>query len=132
MMDLTEDEWRQKLTPEQYRVLREKGTEAPGSGTLFNNEETGEYTCAACGQVVFKSDTKYESKTPGLIGWPSFSDAANNDAVVLSDDKSMFMHRTEVTCANCGSHLGHLFPADDSPNGQHYCINSAALEFKKD
>jgi peptide-methionine (R)-S-oxide reductase len=126
-----DDEWKSKLTPEQYHVLREKGTEAPGSGELLYNTDTGAYTCAACGTVVFTSDTKYESTMPGLIGWPSFSAAANNDAVVLSDDNSSFMHRTEVTCKKCGSHLGHLFPDDTSPTGQHYCINSVALDFQK-
>ena len=89
------------------------------------------YHCAACGAELFKSDTKYESTIPGLVGWPSFSDAATSDAVVLSDDNSLGMHRTEVTCKNCGSHLGHLFPDDSSPNGKHFCINSAALDFEK-
>lgn len=127
----SDNEWKQKLTPEQYKILREKGTEIPGSGKLLHNDETGDYNCAACGNVVFKSDTKYESTTPGLIGWPSFSEAASNDAVELKGDNKMFMHRTEVVCKNCGGHLGHLFDADDSPNGQHFCINSAALEFKE-
>lgn len=130
-VQLSDDEWRQKLTPEQYHVLREQGTETPGTGTLLHNDETGEYTCAACGNVVFKSDTKYDSTEPGLVGWPSFSAAANNEAVVLKPDMSLGMERTEVTCAVCGSHLGHVFPAGDSPSGQHYCINSAALTFKK-
>lgn len=128
---LSDDEWKQKLSPEQYHVLREKGTELPGSGKLLYNEEQGEYKCAACGSIVFKSDAKYESTMPGLIGWPSFSDAAEKGAVVLSEDTMLGMKRTEVTCAVCGGHLGHLFPADDSPNGQHYCINSAALDFEK-
>ena len=131
-IEINEDELRQKLTPEQYHVLREKGTEAPGTGELLYNEAKGQYTCAACGNIVFMSDTKYESTIPGLIGWPSFSDAANNDAVILQDDNSLGMHRTEVTCANCGSHLGHLFPDDSSPNGKHFCINSASLDFKAD
>ena len=129
-MQLTDDEWRKKLTPEQYRVLREKGTEIPGTGALLHNDATGEYTCAACGNVVFKSDTKYESTMPGLIGWPSFSAAADNKAVKLVPDNSHGMHRTEVLCAVCGSHLGHLFDDPSSPNGQHYCINSVALDFK--
>ena len=131
MMDLSEDEWKKRLTPEQYRVLREKGTEAPGSGKLLYNEDSGMYTCAACGSELFKSDTKYESTMPGLIGWPSFSAAAGNDAVELVDDNSMGMHRTEVICKTCGGHLGHLFEDSTSPNGQHFCINSAALDFKK-
>jgi peptide-methionine (R)-S-oxide reductase len=128
-MQLSEDEWKAKLTPEQYHVLREKGTELPGSGQFLNNDADGNYTCAACGVTLFKSDTKYESTTPGLIGWPSFSDAVSNDAIVLSDDDSMGARRTEVTCANCGSHLGHLFPDDTSPNGKHFCINSVSLDF---
>lgn len=126
----TEDEWKKKLTPEQYHVLREKGTEIPGTGKFLNSDENGDYTCAACGKVVFKSDTKYESTTPGLIGWPSFSEAADNDAVTLSDDTSMGTNRVEVTCSNCGSHLGHLFEDPSSPNGKHFCINSVSLDFK--
>lgn len=129
-MQLSDDEWKAKLTPEQYHVLRERGTEAPGTGKYLNHDEQGNYTCAACGTVLFNSDTKYESTVPGLIGWPSFADPADSDAVVLSDDNSMGMHRTEVTCKNCGGHLGHLFPDDSSPNGQHFCINSCALDFK--
>ncbi|HEY1835358.1 MAG TPA: peptide-methionine (R)-S-oxide reductase MsrB [Candidatus Saccharimonadales bacterium] len=127
----TDDELKKKLTPEQYQVLREKGTEAPGTGKLLHNKETGEYMCAACGASLFKSDAKYDSTTPGLIGWPSFSEAASNEALTLQPDNSLLMHRTEVTCHNCGSHLGHLFEDPSSPNGQHYCINSAALDFKK-
>ncbi len=127
---LTDDEWKQKLTPEQYHVLREKGTEVPGTGELLYNDKAGSYVCAACGNVVFKSDTKYESTIPGLIGWPSFAAAADNDAVTLQDDSSIGMHRTEVVCRRCGSHLGHLFPDDTSPSGDHFCINSVALNFK--
>ncbi|HEY1064017.1 MAG TPA: peptide-methionine (R)-S-oxide reductase MsrB [Candidatus Saccharimonadales bacterium] len=130
-MQLSEDEWKAKLTPEQYRVLREKGTEAPGTGKYLYNDERGVYHCAACGIELFKSDSKYESTIPGLVGWPSFSDAVNSDAVVLSDDDSLGMRRTEVSCKNCGSHLGHLFPDDSSPNGKHFCINSVALDFEK-
>lgn len=129
-VELSDDEWRAKLTPEQYHVLREKGTEAPGSGTYLYNDNQGVYRCAACGAELFKSDSKYDSTIPGLIGWPSFSEAASNEALVLSDDNSVGMHRTEVSCADCGSHLGHLFPDDSSPNGQHFCINSAALNFE--
>jgi peptide-methionine (R)-S-oxide reductase len=130
-MDLTEEEWKKKLTPEQYRVLREKGTEAPGSGEHLGNNAAGDYTCAACGAVLFKSGTKFESDMPGLIGWPAFSEAAANDAVELRDDNSLGMHRTEIVCKNCGSHLGHLFTDDpSSPNGKHYCVNSVCLNFK--
>lgn len=120
------------LTEEQKDVLFHKGTEVPGTGALLHNTETGEYGCANCGAVLFRSDAKYESDIAGLAGWPSFADVAGSGAVVLSDDDSLGMHRTEVTCATCGCHLGHLFPDDSSPSGQHYCINSAALEFKKD
>ena len=122
-------EWKQELSPEAYRVLREKGTEAPGSGELLYNEAEGMYACGACGNPLFSSDAKYDSKTPGLIGWPSFCEMVNNDAVELKGDNSMFMHRTEAVCAQCGSHLGHLFEDPTSPNGQHYCINSLSLKF---
>jgi peptide-methionine (R)-S-oxide reductase len=129
--NMTDDDWKKKLTPEQYHVLREKGTEIPGTGKYLDYDENGDYICAACGNVVFRSDTKYESTMPGLIGWPSFAEAADSGAVVLSDDDSLGMQRVEVTCANCGSHLGHLFDDPTSPNGKHYCINSAALDFTK-
>ena len=124
-----EKQWKDRLTREQYRVLREKGTEAPGSGKYVDFYENGEYHCAACGQALFTSDTKYESTMPGLIGWPAFSEATDKGAVKLEDDDSLGMRRTEVLCSNCGSHLGHLFPDDSSPNGQHYCINSVCLDF---
>jgi peptide-methionine (R)-S-oxide reductase len=125
----TDKELKNKLTPEQYHVLREAGTEAPGSGDLLYNKEKGEYRCPVCGSLLFMSDAKYDSTMPGLIGWPSFSEAASNDALKLVPDDSLGMHRTEVLCATCGSHLGHLFDDPTSPNGQHYCINSAALDF---
>ena len=127
---MKDEDWKKKLTPEQYRVLREKGTEAPFSGKFLNHDEQGMYTCGACGAELFKSDSKYESTTPGLIGWPSFGDVAKSDAVKLSDDINMGMHRVEVTCANCGGHLGHLFPDNSAPTGKHYCINSCVLDFK--
>lgn len=126
---MTDDEWKDKLTPEQYKVLVKKGTEAPGSGKFLNHNEKGMYTCAACGNELFSSDAKYDSTEPGLIGWPSFSALARNDAVVLKPDNDLFMKRTEVTCAKCVGHLGHVFEAGDSPTGQHYCINSASLGF---
>lgn len=129
-MDLTDEEWKKKLTSTQYHILREKGTETPFSGKLLNQNGNGDFVCAACGTVLFKSDAKYDSHIPGLEGWPSFADAANNDAIVLSDDSSFGMHRTEVSCKNCGGHLGHLFDDDGSPSGKHFCINSEALEFK--
>ena len=132
MQQFSDEELRKRLTPEQYRVLREHGTEAPGTGTLLYNEEKGEYRCPVCHSVLFRSSDKYESTIPGLIGWPSFSEAATNTALTLVSDDSLGMHRTEVLCATCGSHLGHLFDDKSSETGQHYCINSAALEFKKD
>lgn len=129
---MDEADFRERLTPEQYRVLRQKGTEAPGSGVLLHNDKTGDYVCAACGNVVFKSGSKFESNMPGLIGWPAFSEAAGQGAVRLQTDDSQGMTRTEIVCGNCGSHLGHLFDGDpDSPTGQHYCINSVALDFQE-
>lgn len=126
MKQSIDDEWRDKLTEEQYYVLREKGTEAPYSGSLLHNDKKGQYACAACGSIIFDSSTKFNAH----CGWPSFYDA-KKDSVKLSEDTSLGMIRTEVTCANCGSHLGHVFPdAPDQPTGQRYCINSAALNFK--
>jgi peptide-methionine (R)-S-oxide reductase len=122
----TDKQLKQKLTPEQYRILREKGTEAPFTGKYVNHHEDGMYTCAVCGQQLFRSDTKFESGS----GWPSFYDVAKTGSVKLTDDNSLGMQRVEVTCANCGSHLGHLFnDAYDQPTGQRFCINSAALDF---
>lgn len=127
----TDKELRAKLTPEQYHILRESGTEAPFSGKYVNHKEDGMYVCAVCGAQLFDSKTKFESKTPGLAGWPSFYEAAKNEALKLTEDKSFGMQRMEVSCANCGSHLGHLFKdADDQPKGVHYCINSGCLDFK--
>ena len=128
---LSDDDWKDKLTPEQYEILRRKGTEAPFSGKLVHNDATGDYICAACGNVVFKSGTKFKSTTPGLVGWPAFSEVASNDAVELQEDLSLGMRRTEIVCKRCGGHLGHLFEDPSSPNGQHYCINSVALDFKE-
>ncbi len=121
------DKWKDKLTPQQYAVLREKGTEAPFTGKLLNNKQQGAYTCAACGVELFGSETKFESGS----GWPSFYDVRNNKNVKLIDDNSVGMHRVEVQCGNCGSHLGHVFPDGPQPTGQRYCINSVALDFKK-
>lgn len=125
--------WREKLTPEQYRVLREKGTEAPGTGEYVNKAGDGMYHCAACGQELFASDTQFESTMPGLQGWPAFYAEAAKGRVELRPDNSMFMHRTEIICARCGSHLGHLFegdPAVKDKGGMHYCVNSCALKFE--
>ncbi len=127
-MDLSDKEWRERLTPEQYHILREKGTEVPGSGALLHNDKTGDYTCAACGNVLFDSLTKYEN-TGINGGWPSFYDAKPG-AVVLTPDHSHGMERAEVTCARCGGHLGHVFEDGGvKPTGKDYCINSAALKF---
>jgi peptide-methionine (R)-S-oxide reductase len=130
---MTDEEYRKKLTPEQYRVLRQKGTEVPGSGEYVDFDGDGMYHCAACGQALFKGDSKFESTMPGLVGWPAFSEVAKNDAVRLVPDNSLGMARTEIVCSNCSSHLGHLFDDDpSSPNGKHYCINSVCLNFEED
>jgi peptide-methionine (R)-S-oxide reductase len=119
--------WREELTPEQYKVLREKGTERPFSGEYVDTKEDGIYRCAACGNELFSSQTKFDSGT----GWPSFTDPAVAANVELHEDNSLFMRRTEVTCARCGGHLGHVF--DDGPNGcDRYCINSVALSLDAD
>ncbi len=126
-MPKNDDEWKAKLTPEQYAVLREGATDAPFSGALVNNHDTGDYMCAACGTKLFDSATKFESGS----GWPSFYDAANADSVKLIEDDSLGMSRTEVVCAKCGGHLGHLFnDAHDQPTGNRFCINSTSLDFK--
>ncbi len=124
----SEEDWKSELTPEQYYILREKGTERAFTGKLLNNKEKGVYECAACGNELFNSDTKYDSGS----GWPSFFQPANNDAVKLTKDTSHGMIRTEVTCASCGGHLGHLFEDGPNPTGERYCMNSAALDFKKE
>lgn len=128
MKDKPEDYWKAKLSPEQYKITREKGTEAPFSGKYLDNHEDGTYTCVACGHELFASDTKFESGS----GWPSFTNPMNRENVELHIDNSLGMQRVEVTCANCGAHLGHVFP--DGPTdkgGQRYCINSVSLDFKK-
>lgn len=118
------------LSDEQKHVLFDKGTERPGSGKFLNHNEDGTYTCANCGAKLFESTTKYESTQSGLIGWPSF-DAAIEGAIEEREDNSLFMKRTEIVCAKCGGHLGHVFAADDAPSGTHYCVNSASLDFEK-
>jgi peptide-methionine (R)-S-oxide reductase len=124
-MPKDESEWKQKLTPEQYAVLRKKGTEAPFTGALLNEKRDGMYRCAACGQALFASNAKFDSGT----GWPSFDDALPGSTKLI-EDNSNGMRRTEVVCSNCGSHLGHLF--NDGPKettGKRYCMNSVCLEF---
>ncbi len=122
-----EEDWKNELTSEEYRVLREKGTEKPWTGALLENKEKGTYECAACGNELYASDTKYDSGS----GWPSFFDPISKEAVEFETDNSFGMVRTEVKCANCGSHLGHVFPDGPEPTGQRYCMNSVAMNFKK-
>lgn len=128
-MKQSDEKWKEQLTDEQYRVLRKKGTETPFSGKFVLSKEPGIYSCAGCGSMLFSSEQKYDSTMPGLIGWPSFEEALNENAVEFLKDDSMGMVRTEVVCAKCKSHLGHLFDDSSSPNGKHYCINSVSLSF---
>lgn len=126
----SEADWKKELSPEAYHILRQGGTEAPYSGELLYNEAAGMYRCAACGNALFSSQTKFESKTPGLVGWPAFSEAVQSEAVELLADNSLGMQRTEVRCKKCGSHLGHLFADESVANGKHFCINSTCLRFE--
>ena len=126
-LDIPEQEWRRRLTPEQYHVLREAGTEPPFAGRYVNNHETGEYLCAGCGALLFDSDAKYDSGS----GWPSFTRPAS-EMITEHSDTSHGMRRVEVRCARCDGHLGHLFPDGPGPTGLRYCINSASLDFRPD
>lgn len=126
-IEKTEAEWREQLTPEQYYVTRQKGTEPPFSGALYQNHQDGIYRCVGCDAELFRSDTKFESGS----GWPSFWIPVSPNAVESHEDTSHGMRRVEVTCARCGSHLGHVFPDGPRPTGLRYCINSASLKFDK-
>ncbi|MEM4255176.1 MAG: peptide-methionine (R)-S-oxide reductase MsrB [Candidatus Norongarragalinales archaeon] len=125
-MSASEKEWSEKLSPEQYRVLRMKGTEPPFTGKYLHNKEKGVYACAGCGAELFSSDTKFDSFT----GWPSFDEPVNKKNVVLKQDSSHGMTRTEVLCKKCGGHLGHVFDDGPTRKGKRYCINSCSLDFK--
>ena len=120
----SEQEWKTELTPEQYHVLREKGTERPFTGEYWNHKGAGTYTCAACGQLLFGSNTKFDAH----CGWPSFYDAIPG-TVLFHEDNTHGMSRIETTCSNCGGHLGHVFPDGPEPTGQRYCINSVSIKF---
>lgn len=126
-MNITDDELKKKLAPDAFHVLREKGTEKPFTGKYWNNHQAGMYHCMACGAPLFSSEAKFDSGT----GWPSFDKPENSENIILQEDNSFGMKRTEVICKNCRSHLGHLFDDGPTKTGQRYCLNSCALDFKK-
>lgn len=124
----TDEEWRRSLTPEQYQVMRRKGTERPFTGEYEKVKDKGTYVCAACGNPLFNSETKYESGS----GWPSFYEPLSDESVETAADNSHFMERTEVLCARCDAHLGHVFDDGPQPTGQRYCMNSVALKLERE
>ena len=124
----SDEEWRKQLSAEEYRVARKAGTERAFTGRYWDEKAKGTYNCICCGQPLFSSETKYESGT----GWPSFYAPADESAIAVKEDNSLFMRRTEVVCARCDAHLGHVFPDGPPPTGQRYCLNSASLDLKKD
>ncbi len=124
-LTLTEEQWRERLTPEQFEVLRHSATERPFTGAYVSVKDDGTYRCAGCGAELFSSDTKFESGT----GWPSFYEPAVAENVELHEDRSLGVSRTEVLCRRCGGHLGHVFPDGPQPTGERYCMNSCALQF---
>ena len=126
-MNKTKDDWKLTLSPEQYKVLRECGTEPPFTGKYVHHKEKGVYICAGCGNTLFSSDTKFESGS----GWPSFWDQVSEDAIERREDNSLWMKRIEIVCKKCGGHLGHVFDDGPNPTGLRYCVNSLSLDFKK-
>jgi peptide-methionine (R)-S-oxide reductase len=126
-VDKTEEEWRQVLTPVEFQILRERGTEYAFTGEFYDHKEKGTYVCAGCGNELFTSDSKYDSG----CGWPSFYEPLNEEKIGEFEDKSLGMVRTEIVCNKCGGHLGHVFPDGPKPTGLRYCVNSASLDFKK-
>jgi len=126
-VEKTEEEWKKELTPEQYRVVRQKGTERPFSGEYVHTKEPGVYLCVACGQELFSSSAKYDSGS----GWPSFFEPVAKENIETAEDTSHFMKRTEIMCSRCGSHLGHVFEDGPQPTGLRYCVNSASLRLKR-
>lgn len=125
-LQLTEQQWRDKLTPEEFRVCRQKGTEMPFTGELLHVKDNGEFTCKCCGALLFKSDHKFDSG----CGWPSFYEEAAEGNIEYIEDFSHGMHRIEIVCSNCDSHLGHVFPDGPKPTGKRYCVNSVSIDFK--